>query len=27
VLASFDRQLWEATPKAGLKAWPDRLPG
>jgi uncharacterized protein len=27
VLASFDRQLWEATPKAGLKAWPDRLRG
>ena len=27
VLASFDRQLWEATPKAGLKAWPDKLPG
>jgi predicted nucleic acid-binding protein len=26
VLASFDQQLWEATPKAGLKA-PDKLPG
>jgi predicted nucleic acid-binding protein len=27
VLASFDQQLWEATPKAGLKAWPDKLSG
>ena len=26
VLASFDQQLWEAAPKAGLKAWPDKLP-
>jgi uncharacterized protein len=25
VLASFDQQLWEAAPKAGLKAWPDKL--
>jgi uncharacterized protein len=27
VLATFDQQLWEAAPKAGLKAWPDNLPG
>lgn len=27
VLATFDRQLWEAAPKAGLKAWPDKLRG
>jgi uncharacterized protein len=27
VLATFDQQLWEAAPKAGLKAWPDKLPG
>jgi predicted nucleic acid-binding protein len=26
VLATFDQQLWEAAPKAGLKAWPDTLP-
>ena len=26
VLATFDRQLWDAAPKAGLKAWPDKLP-
>lgn len=25
VLATFDQQLWEAAPKAGLKAWPDNL--
>lgn len=25
-LATFDRQLWEAAPKAGLTAWPDALP-
>ena len=25
VLATFDQQLWEAAPKAGLKAWPDQL--
>jgi predicted nucleic acid-binding protein len=25
VLATFDQQLWEAAPKAGLKAWPDKL--
>jgi uncharacterized protein len=27
LLATFDQQLWEAAPKAGLKAWPDKLPG
>jgi uncharacterized protein len=26
VLATFDQQLWEAAPKAGLKAWPEKLP-
>jgi uncharacterized protein len=26
LLATFDRQLWEAAPKAGLMAWPDTLP-
>jgi predicted nucleic acid-binding protein len=26
LLATFDQQLWEAAPKAGLKAWPDKLP-
>jgi predicted nucleic acid-binding protein len=26
VLATFDRQLWEAAPQAGLRAWPERLP-
>jgi hypothetical protein len=26
LLATFDQQLWEAAPKAGLNAWPDRLP-
>ena len=25
VLATFDRQLWDATPRAGLQAWPDKL--
>jgi predicted nucleic acid-binding protein len=25
VLATFDRQLWEATTRAGLQAWPDKL--
>jgi predicted nucleic acid-binding protein len=25
VLATFDQQLWAAAPKAGLKAWPDKL--
>jgi predicted nucleic acid-binding protein len=27
VLATFDQQLWRATPKAGLKPWPDKLTG
>jgi predicted nucleic acid-binding protein len=27
VLATFDQQLWKATPKAGLKVWPDKLTG
>jgi predicted nucleic acid-binding protein len=26
VLATFDRQLWEVAPQAGLRAWPERLP-
>jgi len=26
VLATFDRQLWEAAPEAGLQSWPERLP-
>ena len=26
VLATFDSQLWEAAPRAGLRAWPDTLP-
>ena len=25
VLATFDRQLWEAAPQAGLRAWPETL--
>lgn len=25
VLATFDRQLWEAAPDAGVRAWPARL--
>jgi uncharacterized protein len=25
VLATFDRQLWEAAPGAGLQVWPDDL--
>jgi len=25
VFATFDRQLWEATPRAGLQAWPGKL--
>ena len=25
VLATFDRQLWNAAPGAGLRAWPERL--
>ena len=27
VLATFDRQLWEAAPRAGLQVWPDPWPG
>jgi uncharacterized protein len=27
VLATFDQQLWDAAPKAGVKAWPARRPG
>lgn len=27
VLATFDRQLWEAAPQVGLEAWPKQLPG
>jgi predicted nucleic acid-binding protein len=27
VMATFDRQLWEAAKRAGLNAWPDQLPG
>jgi predicted nucleic acid-binding protein len=26
VVATFDRQLWEAAPRAGLHAWPQKLP-
>ncbi len=26
VLATFGRQLWEAAPHAGLRAWPSTLP-
>lgn len=26
VLATFDRQLWDAAPQAGLRAWPAKLP-
>jgi predicted nucleic acid-binding protein len=26
VLATFDRQLWEAGPEVGLRAWPTKLP-
>ena len=25
VLATFDRQLWEAVPRAGLQQWPESL--
>lgn len=25
VLATFDRQLWEAAPAAGVQVWPDKL--
>lgn len=27
VLATFDQQLWEATKRTGLRAWPDKLSG
>ena len=27
VLASFDRQLWEASTQTGFEVWPTRLPG
>lgn len=27
VLATFDQQLWEAAPRAGVKAWPEKRPG
>lgn len=27
VLATFDRQLWDAAPEVGLQPWPDRRPG
>lgn len=27
VLATFDQQLWEAAPRAGVKVWPDKRPG
>jgi predicted nucleic acid-binding protein len=26
LLATYDQQLWEAAPKAGLRVWPDKLP-
>jgi hypothetical protein len=26
VLATFDRQLWQAAPHAGLRAWPSEFP-
>ena len=25
VLATFDRQLWESAPRAGLRAWPENF--
>ncbi len=25
ILATFDRQLWESAPQAGLQAWPNEL--
>jgi uncharacterized protein len=25
VLATFDRQLWESAPRAGLRVWPEKL--
>jgi predicted nucleic acid-binding protein len=27
VLATFDQQLWDAAPRAGVKAWPKKRPG
>ena len=27
VVATFDRELWQAAPRAGLHAWPEKLPG
>lgn len=27
LLATFDHQLWDAAPKAGVKAWPNKRPG
>ena len=27
VVATFDRQLWDAVPRVGLEAWPKHLPG
>ncbi len=26
ILATFDRQLWESAPRAGLHPWPEKLP-
>ena len=26
ILATFDRQLWESAPRAGLRPWPEKLP-
>ena len=26
ILATFDRQLWDAAPQAGLRVWPETLP-
>lgn len=27
ILATFDRELWQASPRAGLQVWPEKLPG
>ena len=27
LLATFDQQLWDAAPKAGVKTWPAKRPG
>lgn len=27
VVATFDRQFWQAATETGLKAWPEKLPG